>query len=395
MSVDWVMLVVLLLAVAVGFALGYRSNKKRSLPERAQTFDQRCVSGLNHLLQDRSDEAVATLVDALEVTSETLDTHLALGALLRRKGEVAQAISVHQQLLAVSGLPLIQRHLVQLELALNYVAAGLFDRAEALLLELERDSDPELRARCLSVLVDVYQSEREWRKAIGVLERMPTKLLSRPSLDGRQLKSQFCCELAEEARVQGDWRHFRSLLDEAVAYDKLGLRANWMLADYEVSQGRTEVAVKTIRRLLVADASLLPMLSGLLVGCYRSLGRPLKLKGYLQQLLESRLGGEAFVLALADDIELADGALAARDFLVWQLQRGAGVAVVVRLLSLVGVDVSREVVAESVSVLQSVRAGADTYRCVKCGFSGGEHHWHCPRCKSWSSFSFISSPVSS
>lgn len=390
MSVDWLMLSMLVLAVMLGFALGSWSRRSKSRAERAQTFDQRCLGGLNSLLLDRSGEAVDTLIDALEVTEQTLDTHLALGALLRRKGEMAQAIAVHQRLLAVSGVEFRQRQKVQYELALNYVAAGLFDRAESILLELESAAPSALREQCLQVLVEIYQSEKEWRQAIDIVARMTVKRLFGVSL--RQLKAHYCCELAELARARGDWRDFLSLLSEASGHDRAGLRHNWLRVDFELRQRRFSEAVSIIKRQVSADATVLPLLGEVLVQCYVGLGRPAKLRDYLERLLENPVyagHGAAFVVALARDIAVSEGAEVAQDFLLWQLREHGGLPILAEVWS--GLDVVGA--AESVAVLDEALARVVSYSCGGCGFSGAELHWMCPSCKQWSTFGWVDAPL--
>lgn len=389
MAIDWLMLAVLILAVVAGFALGRRSRKKNPKRSVLLTFDQRCLSGLNHLLQDRAGDAVTELVDALEVSSETLDTHLALGALLRKQGEVAQAIAVHQRLLAATGLPLEQRREVQLELALNYVAAGLLDRAEALLLQLAGESEPDLKDRCLKVLIEVYQSEREWRKAIVMVDRIGAKSTLIAGVSLRQLKAHYCCELAEEAKSKQDLRLFRTLLSEASGYDKAGLRHTWLLAEFELEQGNAADAVKLIRRMITADSTVLPLLGEMLVACYRHLGRPLKLRSYLEELLQECVyagSGAAFILALSRDIALCQGRQQAQDFLLWQLRCHGGLSILTEMLAEVESANAWDGIVESVAVLEDILAQEASYRCGGCGFSGNELHWLCPSCKSWSTF---------
>ena len=390
MPVDGLILLILMLAIAAGFVLGRRSKKIKNSLQSKQTFDQRCLSGLNQLLSDRSDEAVAILVDVLDVTPETMETHLALGALLRRKGEVAQAIAVHQQLLAVSGLDLTQRQYVQLELALNYVAAGLYDRAEAILLPLQGEAPIELKERCLLVLLDIYQYEGEWRKAIDVTGCITAKTVF--GVGVRPLKSHYCCELAELARAKGDWRLFRSLLVEAASYDKLGLRSNWLLVEFDISQRRFIEAVKLIKRLVAEDATVLPLLGNALIECYVGLGRPLKIRRYIEQLLEGNVytgHGAAFVLALARDIAIVDGTTAAQDFLLWQLKTHGGLSILAEMLSGVTCADSWDGMQESIVVINDALAAGVSYRCGSCGFSGNELHWLCPSCKKWSTFGWV------
>ena len=97
--------ILLLIAVIAGWLLGKISLFSRKKSER-QTTDlfQDYFVGLNYLLNDEPDEAIDTFIKALEINGETVETHLALGTLLRRRGKVDKAIRVHQNLLARPGL---------------------------------------------------------------------------------------------------------------------------------------------------------------------------------------------------------------------------------------------------------------------------------------------------
>ena len=92
--------------------------------------------GLNHLLNERPDLAVETFIKALPVDDETIDTHLALGTLVRRRGEVDKAIRIHQNVLARKDLTRENKVQAELELARDYLQARLHDRSEHLLDDL-------------------------------------------------------------------------------------------------------------------------------------------------------------------------------------------------------------------------------------------------------------------
>ena len=79
--------ILLLFAVAAGWAFGRTSvsSRKKHSVETNELFADYFV-GLNYLLNDEPDEAIDTFIRALEINSETVETHLALGALLRRRG---------------------------------------------------------------------------------------------------------------------------------------------------------------------------------------------------------------------------------------------------------------------------------------------------------------------
>ena len=83
--------------------------------------------GLNHLLNEEPDKAIDVFVQLVEVDSETVETHLALGSLFRRRGEVERAIRIHQNLIARPVLSRDHRALALLELGQDYMRAGLYD----------------------------------------------------------------------------------------------------------------------------------------------------------------------------------------------------------------------------------------------------------------------------
>ena len=134
--------ILLLVALAAGWALAQVSLKSKYRSNRSvNDFYNDYFVGLNYLLGDEPDEAIDTFISALEINDDTVETHLALGTLLRRRGKVDKAIKVHQSLLARSDLVREFSDLVQLELSNDYISAGLLDRAEHLAQELLRESD--------------------------------------------------------------------------------------------------------------------------------------------------------------------------------------------------------------------------------------------------------------
>jgi len=95
--------------------------------------------GFNFLLDGEEEDAVDAFTEALAVNEETLDTHIALGQrACAKRGEVDRAIRIHQNLLKRPQLTAVQLHQSHLELARDFIAAGLYDRAEQLLLDLGR-----------------------------------------------------------------------------------------------------------------------------------------------------------------------------------------------------------------------------------------------------------------
>ncbi|HIL84565.1 MAG TPA: lipopolysaccharide assembly protein LapB, partial [Pseudomonadales bacterium] len=118
-------------AIGIGWLLGRRDRTKKS-----EIVGPNYYQGLNYLLNEEPDRAVTTFIESLEVNNDTLETHLALGGLLRRRGELDKAVVVHENILAHAKLSREDMQGVQLELARDYLLAGLLDRAEELCVQL-------------------------------------------------------------------------------------------------------------------------------------------------------------------------------------------------------------------------------------------------------------------
>src|SRR5688500_16768493 len=114
----------------------YGGHERRQ--KRASALSADYYRGLNFLLNEEQDKALEVFMRMVEVDSETIETHLALAGLFRRRGEVDRAIRIHQNLLARPSLDQLQRGVALLELAKDYMHAGLLDRAETLFKDLVR-----------------------------------------------------------------------------------------------------------------------------------------------------------------------------------------------------------------------------------------------------------------
>ena len=172
---DPILFVVLFCAVAIGWLFGRAASTRHRIQARSSDY----YKGLNYLLDAKPDAEMDTFIASLDVNEETFDTHMALGHLLRKQGEVQRAIRVHQNLLNASDITPHHQHSAHLELARDYISAGLLDRAEHLLLDLISES-PQRAVEARRYLIEIYQTEREWEKAAS----MASSLLSKKAFFG-------------------------------------------------------------------------------------------------------------------------------------------------------------------------------------------------------------------
>src|SRR5690606_25522645 len=152
------------------------------------------------------------------VNSETVETHLALANLFRRRGEIDRAIRIHQNLIARPNLSAAQRKQALAELGLDYMNAGVLDRAEQIFLDLINKPSPPTEA--FKQLLRIYQQEKAWQKAI----EMAKKVQSQSHEKVGALIAQFYCELAEQ-QVKASNFNVAALLKLAHTHDHDCVRA--------------------------------------------------------------------------------------------------------------------------------------------------------------------------
>lgn len=142
----------------------------------------------------------------LKEDTGTVEAHLTLGNLFRSRGEVDRAIRIHQTLMESASLTYEQRLLAIQQLGRDYMAAGLYDRAEDMFNQLTDETD--FRIGALQQLLQIYQGYQRVAKAIDVAER--TVKLGK---DKQRVEiAHFYCELALQHMASDDLDRAMTLL---------------------------------------------------------------------------------------------------------------------------------------------------------------------------------------
>lgn len=383
---DLLMYGLLLLAVAIGFALG-RWRPRRKSAHYPKDYALNYYKGLSYLFNEQPDGAIDAFIGSLAVNSDTLETHLALGNMLRRRGEVTKAIKIHQNLLARPGLNVRQQHESQLELARDYIKAGLLDRAEALLLELVKLSSM-YKLQALEHLIEIYQDENEWDNAIAMASQLERRAKQSDQGQGlEKMQAHFACEQALQDLESRHTTKARVHLQEALRFDPSSARASILFSRLEFSLGRYREAIKHIHRIPAQDPEYLVEVLDTLIESYERLGESRALDNYLQQLLREH-PSNTLIIKIADRLRWSQDDYVAADFIAEQLKRTPSIRTLNRLVEL-HLPHSEGKAKENLELLKQlvdqVIAEKPSYCCNKCGFTGNSLHWLCPGCKSWGS----------
>lgn len=369
----------LFLALAIGYGLGRYPWRKQA---KAGAY-ARYVESVLQLIEEQHDTALDTLISTLNVNPTTFDTHMALGALWRRKGESDRAIRIHQNMLEQPGLTSWQLHRARLELALDYNMSGLLDRAEVLLRELTEAPVAEIRRQAFEELVYLYQDEREWEKAIYYAEALCAAVQPGELGFWRHLQAHYCCELAEHslAEMIGDSApssldSFKVRLAQAQRFVPAHNRALLLQARFYLSQGNATGAYDTLRQLQIEERYFMIALP-IVIQVHERTNRLDDLKVLLGNIYQ-QYGSMPLIPVLGSLIFENGGNNAAMDF-VEQEMRGRDPAFLPDLLSLL--DKNTISFTQLKPILQ--RALPFAFHCETCGFAGQQFYWCCPTCKHW------------
>ncbi|UYB56596.1 lipopolysaccharide assembly protein LapB [Klebsiella michiganensis] len=367
-------------AAAYGWYMGRRSAQQ-SKQDDASRLSRDYVTGVNFLLSNQQDKAVDLFLDMLKEDTGTVEAHLTLGNLFRSRGEVDRAIRIHQSLMESASLTYDQRLLAVQQLGRDYMAAGLYDRAEGMFKQLVDETDFRLSA--LQQLLQIYQATSDWQSAIEVAER----LVKLGKEKHRGEIANFWCELALQQMAGNDLDKAMALLKKGAAADRNSARVSIMMGRVWMEKGDYARAVESLERVIEQDKELVGETLEMLQTCYQQLGKTDEWEAFLRRCAEENTGATADLM-LAQILEQREGVDAAQNYVTRQLERHPTMRVFHKLIDYHINEAEEGRAKESLGVLrhmvgEQVRS-KPRYRCQKCGFTAHTLYWHCPSCRSWS-----------
>lgn len=366
-------------AAASGWWMAWRKYASDGGPTRP-TYPPDYFKGLNYLLNEQQDKALEVFVRMVEVDSDTVETHLALGNLFRRRGEVDRAIRIHQNLIARPSLSQQQRNEALMELARDYMRAGLFDRAEGLFKDLLGAEMFEEAA--LHFLLEIYEREQEWQNAIDTAKRLQ-KNADNPELN--LVMAHYYCQLAEEELEKKNNKKVKSCVRQALDIDPNSSRALILEAELAITEKKPSLAVGAYRRVQDVDAELLPEVIRPLLECLSQARDLTLLDDYINDLRQQS-NVYTVVQAVTQVLKNTAGEQAANDFFKQQLLKRPSLRSLREWVSgehQRAEGQTRSSVGVVLDLLTKLVESKPMYKCKRCGFTGNSLHWQCPSCNHW------------
>jgi lipopolysaccharide biosynthesis regulator YciM len=307
--------------------------------------------------------------------------HFALGSLFRRRGEVERAIRMHQNLLDRPSLRGEERLHALYELAQDYLKAGLLDRAEELFAKLEGTI---FEQQGLRFLLDIYEQEKDWNKAIAVSQRMDA--VTGKSSD-RDIANYYC-ELATAANAGSGSAAAQPHLQHALSVNPKCVRANIILGDIAMADGNVEDAITCWTRIEQQDPEFLSLVSEKLFNAYRQLSRSEEGARVVRDYLSRYPSLDLLNASFDSELEV-NGSESANRLVREELARNPTLLGLDKLLEAQLLDAPPERRNDLQLIKDLIHQHTRSlalYRCDSCGFKARQYYWHCPACNGWETY---------
>jgi len=161
-----------LLALPLLFALGWLTAKMERRQDGVSARDQlfqELSQGVVALVKGERRLAVGQLLSVVRSAPEQINLQIVLGRLLREEGQPDRAIEAHLAVLGRSDLLELDREAALLELARDYHAAGIIDRAMESYQMLESTA---MALPSMAGQLELLERQRRWQEALVVLDRL-------------------------------------------------------------------------------------------------------------------------------------------------------------------------------------------------------------------------------
>jgi lipopolysaccharide biosynthesis regulator YciM len=381
-----------LVALPIAFGVGWfasRWDKRLELAEDEAEQSQKQKStfkGLNLLLNEQPDKAIDALVEVAQLDPETTELHFALGSLFRRRGETERAIRVHQHLAGRQDISQNDRDHAAYELGRDFLRAGLLDRAEA---TLNRVGQSKYSTPAKISLLEMYQIEKDWRKAIVAAAELQ-------SLDGVSHQHQiahFHCELATEALRRKDLPAVQVDIEHALQSVPFHTRAIILKGELLVAQQRPKEAIEVWKEVEARHPMYLPLVADRWMAAHAELGQEQLGLELLKKNLKQQASGELLDIVFKHVLRL-EGSSAATDLMAQVMRYAPSLTAMAKRLE-AQLNTAQESsdsekvldIKASLDLLKQKTGSLARYTCGSCGFRARRFYWQCPGCNNWDAYS--------
>lgn len=369
----------ILLGLPLAFGLGWMASRLdlRQLRLENRQNPKAYFKGLNHLLNEQQDQAIDAFIEAVQQDPDTSELHFALGNLFRRRGEFERAVRVHQHLLSRGDLSAADHDRARYALALDFLKAGLLDRAEEALRQLDHSA---YATQARIALLGIYERSRDWPHAAEMAAQLSHS--GQGNFDVRH--AHYLCEQAAGLTAH-DPTAAEALLRQAMQLAPGNAHAYLALAELQQAHFPAQ-ALETLLQAARAVPSAVPLMAGALATLASQEHRHPEVVNLLREHYEQ--AGSLDVLEALIQLEAqahSPNSLTQGERYAQHLERDPSLSAASRWIRHETLA-HEEHRAAFERALDRAAKPLQRYRCAACGFEAQQHFWQCPGCQNWDSY---------
>jgi len=341
-----------------------------------------------------SEELYDTKEDLKIEKVEDFEIYLKLAKLFRKSGEFEKSVQIHKKLLENESLSKSLESRIILELGRDYLASGLFDKAEEnLLMALKlTDKNSQGEKDCLLAISELYERQVDWIKA--VVYRKKLIQIDDSYKNGLAL---LLCNLASKEYKNKNIGNAKKSYLEALDLDKDCVLAVKELATIFLIEKNYQEVFNILNSYVKQSTRLL----NLMVFAFKELLENDEFKKDTAKLLESLTTEDScacdyevcilycqYLLKESKTEELQEFISKYNETHKHNLQAIYTMALFLKdsKFDYKSKDHSNVLLEKIDSMLQ----GEYNYQCRSCGYHTKHEFWHCPQCQKWDTLGRIS-----
>lgn len=379
-------LVIWLIITPLFFAFGWFAGRidMKVVLKQAKQLPQRIFDGIDALVENKTGIATDELKQVTEQEPQLVDLQFTLGRLYRKRGENDHAIKLHSKMLSSQYIFSNDiKDKVRLELAQDFQKAGLIDRAESILLNLQNSEFYSHSA--LEMLLLIYQQDKNWIDAIDTAKKLATSDYS-----FHTEVAQFNCELAQEAIIKSAYDKAQGHVKVALETNRKCVRANILLGEVYFSLENYEEAIKSWQLIEKQNFNYLPFVVDKMFEAYLRLDKLKEcltlMKGYVTLFPTINIYDFVYQKLLNHDTHEAALEYLRQAMVSTPNSKVAALLIDVHLNDVSTIE-SRNDAERIKTLLLKYNDKHAYYHCGCCNFKSKTFFWQCPACYSWESIS--------
>ena len=378
---DWYWVLVPIALLPIAALSGWRACSQRE--ELRQTIAPEYIKGLNYLLAQQTDKAVEIFIKFFRVDMTTLETHVLLGNLFRRKGEFEKAIRIHSNLIQRRHLNDGAKSEALFELGQDYLHAGFLDKAEDIFKRLIETGTSATCKRGYRCLITIYELEKSWHQAIKCAQQ-----LRELGADYSRYIVHYYCELAEkELSDHNNYDKAHQYLTNAQESTDRSVRVMIIQGDLALVKADQDKALTYYAQAFSDYPGYADILLPKIKKCFSPYD-PGEYASYVKSLDVKNMT-VLYIVNYIQSLFEANRIVEAEEFLFHLIETKCAPLQVLKIFmeeKIKATDLFEDKVVRR--IIDEINASLSSdyfYMCNQCGLKAYQLYWQCPSCHAWDS----------